>query len=432
MPRSRMDGETPMNSSSLRALRAPAACLLSAVLSWLAPHALAASDEIFASGFQPLGYAIPLASPDGADYLYTAQVTVGDQTFAMDIDTGSATLAVAGATCTTGCTGISPLYTPSASAASTGHTVSSLYADGSGWSGSTYSDTVGLGNGSPSVSLDLVEITHATGGFFDSNNGYQGILGLGTQGLAQQYTTGFIPVVVGTGLDNTFAFDLCDNPGANAGTMWLGGDGGAGSMQYTPLVPIDGSNPFYAINVDGMSLGGTSVATNASNLFQQPVIDTGTSLFYVPTSVYVAFKTALQASAGFKAVFGSNAFSGSDCVADASVTDDEVESMLPQIALSLPNATSSEPDVTIQASALDTYLYNAGGGQYCLALQDGGTVDPSTFGDAFMQAFHTVIDVDGGRVGFAPPTGCPAPAAMHRILRPARIGPHRHPRPPRP
>ena len=93
---------------------------------------------------------------------------------------------------------------------------------------------------------------------------------------------------------------------------------------------------------------------------------------------------------------------------DASVTDAQVESTLPPITLSLPNVTSGQPDVTIQGSALDTYLYDGGGGQFCLAIQDGGTQDPSTFGDAFLQAFVTIVDLQGGRVGFSP-TGCAAP-----------------------
>jgi hypothetical protein len=183
-----------------------------------------------------------------------------------------------------------------------------------------------------------------------------------------------------------------------------------------------------------MSLGGTSIASNASSTFAQPVLDTGTSLFYVPTSVFTAFQTALEASSGFKTLFGSNTFTTSSqngtCVTDTSVTDAQVESTLPRLTLSLPNATSGQPDVTIQASALDTYLSDAGSGQFCLAIQDGGTQDPSTFGDAFLQAFVTIVDLEGGRVGFSP-TGCVAPL-VRPIRHPAKKGPHRGPRPARP
>jgi hypothetical protein len=357
-----------------------------------------------------------------------AQVTVGGQTFTMTIDTGSTTLGVAGAGCS-GCTGVTPLYTPSSSAMATGQKGDSEYEDGSGWSGPIYSDTVGLGNGTPTVSVDLVEITTSKS-FFDGGNDYQGILGLGPQGNAVGGTTGYMPAVLNAGVPSIFAFQLCDGMGAGAGTMWLGGSGPATSLTYTPMVPISTNNPYYAIDVDAVSLGGTSVVTNASATFQQPVLDTGTSLFYVPTSVFKAFQTTLQASSGFKAVFGSSTFAtkgqNPGCLTDSNVTDAQVESALPPIVLSLPNVTSGQPDVTIQASALDTYIYNGGNGTYCLAIQDGGTQDASTFGDAFLQAFVTVVDIQSSRIGFAP-TGCVAPEVrQHR--HPARTGPHRPPR----
>jgi hypothetical protein len=372
------------------------------------------------------GFAIPLSAPDGADVEYTAQVTVGNQSFVMSIDTGSSTAAVAGTACS-GCTGVSPLYTPSSSATATGKRAQSEYEDGSGWSGPIYTDTVSLGDGSPSLSLALADITKATS-FFDGSNDYQGILGLGPTQNVVAGTTAYMPAVIAAGVANIFAFQLCDGTGEGAGTMWLGGNGGfGGTIVYTPLVAITNNNPYYAINVDSVSLGGTSVVANASATFAQPVLDTGTSLFYVPTSVFNAFQTALKGSSGFQAVFGTNTFATSGqnagCLTDATVTDAQVESMLPQISLALPNVTSGQPDVTIQASPLDTYLYNGGSGTYCLAIQDGGTQDPSTFGDAFMQAFGISIDLDKQQVGFGA-TGCLAPQ-FHRARHPAARGPHR-------
>jgi Eukaryotic aspartyl protease len=401
-----------------------------------------ASSSSSSSSGGSTGYAIPLAAPEGSDSEYTAQLTIGGQAFAMQIDTGSTTAAVAGTSCS-GCTGVSPLYTPSSTAMVTGQQGSSVYEDQSSWSGPIYADSVGLGSGSPSVSIDLVEITTAsvnssmTTAFFTGGNDCQGILGLGPSGNAIAGTTGYMPAVMKAGVTNVFAFKLCDNTGSNAGTMWLGGDGSPESdVVYTPLVAISNNNPYYAINVDGMSLGGTSIVASAASTFAQPVLDTGTSLFYVPTTVFNAFQTALEASSGFKTLFGSNTFATSGnnagCLTDASVTDAQVESMLPSLTLSLPNVTSGQADVTIQASALDTYFYDGGGGQFCLAIQDGGppTQDPSTFGDAFLQAFLTIVDVQGGRVGFAT-TSCATPQ-IRRVRHPAKTGPHRGPRPARP
>ena len=276
------------------------------------------------------------------------------------------------------------------------------------------------------MSVDFVDITSASGGFFSGQNDYQGILGLAPEGNAVSGTTGYMPAVMSAGVASVFAFELCDS----SGTMWLGGSGPLASKPvYTPLVAISNNNPFYSIDVDGMSLGGTSIVTNAAGTFQEPILDTGTALFYVPTSVFNAFQSALQASSGFTALFGSNTFATSGqnqgCVTDASVTDAQVDSMLPALTLSLPNATSGQPDVTIQASALNTYLYDGGSGQFCLAIQDGGAQGGSTFGDAFLQAFVTSVDLKAGTIGFAP-TGCVNPAIRIRHL--VKKGPPRAPR----
>ena len=74
---------------------------------------------------------------------------------------------------------------------------------------------------------------------------------------------------------------------------------------------------------------------------------------------------------------------------DASVTDAQVESTLPPLTLSLPSTTSGQPDVTIKASALDTYLQRPAVGSTVSRCRTADQ-DPSTFGDAFLQAFVTI------------------------------------------
>ena len=86
--------------------------------------------------------------------------------------------------------------------------------------------------------------------------------------------------------------------------------------------------------------------------------------------------------------------------------------------------------ITISAAALASYFYNAGGGQYCLAVYGGGDQGDATMGDAFMRAFVTVIDVANKQVGFAPTSHCAAPEVIRprsRLTERGR-GPH-HVRP---
>ena len=137
----------------------------------------------------PAATAIPLSTPDGS--FYTAMVAIGTQMFALDVDTGSTTIGVAGASCT-GCTGISPLYMPGGAAADDNRTASTTYGDGSKWSGEVFTDMVGLGSVTPQVGVGFVNITSETS-FFDGNmNLYQGIFGLGPSDLLEPGTTSYL------------------------------------------------------------------------------------------------------------------------------------------------------------------------------------------------------------------------------------------------
>ena len=86
-------------------------------------------------------------------------VNIGSQTFALDVDTGSTTIGVAGASCTA-CTGISPLYTPGSAAMDGMRTAKTQYGDGSTWAGEVFSDMVALGTVAPAVGVGFVTITN--------------------------------------------------------------------------------------------------------------------------------------------------------------------------------------------------------------------------------------------------------------------------------
>ena len=359
-------------------------------------------------------YAIPLTTPDQS--FWGPQLTIGTQSFMMDLDTGSTTIGVAAMGCTQ-CTGVSPLYAAGSGATDTHQTASTSYADGSSWSGEIISDVVGFGHGAPTEMTKIVSISTQTM-FFDSSNVYQGILGMGGAANAEPNTDSWFDLATAGVLTGVMAFELC----SNGGTMWLGGFDAThaqGAMQYTPLYPVGNSQPFYAIDITGMKLGDTVVGTGAA-AFQQPVVDTGTTLFYLPTGIEMATINALNASAGFKALFGANAMvkddpngTGIGCVTKAGVTPDMVDAMLPPMTLTMP-AKGGGADITLTVKALESYMIDTGNGQYCLGIGDGGTQDATTMGDVIMQAFVTVIDVKNGQVGWALDAGCQLGARMPR------------------
>lgn len=388
------------------------------------PDAAATPDAPSANGV----FAIPLTTPDQS--FWGPQVTIGSQSFMMDLDTGSTTIGVAAMGCTQ-CTGVTPLYTPGMGATDTHQTASTSYADNSSWSGEIFSDQVGFGHGSPEVPTKLVAISQQNT-FFDGNV-YQGILGMGGLPNAEPNTDSWFDLASAAGMTGVMAFELC----STGGTMWLGGFDAThaqGPVQYTPLYPVDNNQPFYAIDITGMKLGNTSVGTGAT-AFQEPVVDTGTTLFYLPTSIEQATIAALNADSGFKTLFGANAKvqddpngTGVGCVTKAGVTPDMVDAMLPPLTLTMP-AKGGGADLTFTLEPLSSYLIDAGNGQYCLGIGDGGTQDATTMGDVIMQGFVTVIDVKNHQVGWALDAGCAIGARMPRdraTFKPHPPKPRRH------
>jgi hypothetical protein len=202
--------------------------------------------------------------------------------------------------------------------------------------------------------------------------------------------------------------------------MWLGGyDAAAASAAptYTPMLPITDNDPFYAVNVDDLKLGGTSLGYSTAADFQEPIIDTGTSLFYLPTAIFKAALKAINASSGMQTLFGGQQLTSMGCVKTPGVTSAMVDADLPALSLSLPSVTAGAPDVTVTAPASLSYLYENGDGEFCIAIANGGTSAASTLGLTFLRAFVTVIDTEHGRIGFAPDTGCAAGGGL-RVVHP--------------
>ncbi len=359
--------------------------------------------------------AIPLTTPDGS--YYNVSLMMGAGTFALDLDTGSTSVGVAGSTCT-GC-GVTPLYNAS-SGTDLHKTASTEYDDGTGWSGEIYSDSVSLGHETPSVKIAFVDITAQQNGFFDGSD-YQGIMGLGPQQNAEDGTTAYVDAASAAGVPKIMAFELCPSHG----NMWYGGfdpSAGTGDVQYATMIPIDDNNPYYAINIDDMQLGGTSLGFTAPD-FQEPILDTGTSYTYLPTPVHTALVNAINADPAFQSMFNSKKISDNTCVTKAGSTAAQVDAALPVLSMKVPSASG---DITISVPPSQSYLLDFGGGQWCLGIADGGADGGGTLGDTFMRGYLSVIDTQGSRIGFAPDAGCAASGDPNTIIHMTK--PH-HPRP---
>ena len=354
--------------------------------------------------------AIPLSSPNGE--FYTAALKIGAQSFALDLDTGSSTTGIASSTCTS-CTnaGVTSLYTPTTTGTSTGMAAQAQYADGSGWSGTVYADHVGLGNGTPDVPLDLVAITSQNGFFRDA--AYQGILGLGPTELLARGTTSYFTAVGTAGVTPEMAFEFCERNG----TMWLGDydeSFAASPMRFTKSRE-SGQDPFYAVNMTDMGIDGVSLGFGDAT-FQDPIVDTGTSLFYIPGQVITALATKVSASTGFKQLFPNQTLSPNSnqgCVqASNGVTDAMVNATLPKMSMSFPTVDGGSV-FAVSVDAANSYLYSAGNREYCLSIQDDQGAG-AIMGDSILRSMITVINTQTNEIGFATDKHCSVAQAADR------------------
>jgi hypothetical protein len=350
--------------------------------------------------------AVPLSSC--IPTVYTMPVTLGGtQHFEMVLDTGSTTLGVAATGCS--CGPASPLYTPGSTATDEKKTASSQYGSGS-WSGEIYQDTVSLGT-SPSAPTKLVAISSQSTFFeplqCDSKMpGMQGIVGFGPSGAAVANTQGFFDAYVAANrAPDVFATQLCDT----TGTLWLGGFDPAATTATPQYVPLDGlvGQLYYAINLSGLEVSGTKIPI--SGMLPDALVDTGTSIFVLGTPMYNALVSALEADAMFGQIFGAGFFPAANAQTQAckpvSMTKAALDAALPPLKLSFGTTA------TVTAAPTESYLVDAGNGQWCGAIAgiDQGNSFPiaAIMGAPVLRSSVVVFDRAQSRIGFAPHVACP-------------------------
>jgi hypothetical protein len=357
------------------------------------------------------GTAYSLVSVGG--FAYTATVIVGGQMFGMDVDTGSTTLGVAGAKCTT--CGVTPEYTPGASAMDQKKTAKAVYGLGQ-WTGEIYSDTVALMGDTTPVTMKFADITTQSQ-FFQAGEGQEGIIGMGPADLELMGTDSYM---VQRGA-KSMAFQLCPDEG----TMWIDGYDPSKMATAIQYVPIDGQG-YWQVGMDSSTING-----NDNMLTGVGVLDTGTSLIITSTAAQTAIVNNIKGSSGFTQIFGSQTITlpsdqnGACLTPTGSATSAQIDAALPPFKMTIGSVTLSVP-------ATQSYLL-AQQGSYCFDvdadddLTSGGI--GAILGDMFLRGFVTIFDMQNNQAGFAMQAGCTLP------VQPKAAGPvhmphwYRHGRP---
>ncbi|CAE6443506.1 unnamed protein product [Rhizoctonia solani] len=319
------------------------------------------------------------------DIAYTVEVMIGNQSYNLIVDTGSGNTWI----------GADRPYYPSSTSVRDGRTVSVTYGSGT-FSGVQYNDTVILGN--LTARDQSISVATQAQGF----EGYDGILGLGPATLTAGTLTGsrtLIPTVMqtleGQGAIEQNVLGVYFQPlvGSNMtemnGELSLGGPDPSRYIGNITFVNVTSTAPYslyWGIDVDAITYDESANKTVLANA-ASAIVDTGTTLTYIPTTT---MNTFLAASNGqldpyttlpaFQTRPSSNV---TFIISGAALTLSPDQYLIPQEQYSLFGLNQ-------------TFFYAWFG--------DGGASGTVNFiiGQKFLEHFYSVYDTTNSRVGFAP------------------------------
>ena len=340
---------------------------------------------------------------------YSLPLRIGDsEPFDVVLDTGSTSIGVASSSCSR--CDIEPKFSPDGDVTDEGVEARSEYVTGA-WSGEVYEGPISLA-AQTKASVKFVAINQQQDFFIDQTCGsksgtVQGIMGLGPAGAALRGTTGFFDQFVAESkARDIFATSLCDD----GGTLWLGGYDATrttAAPQYTPLVP--GVLTGYAVQLAAIDVEGTTVPV-ASPQYSNTIVDTGSSVFLLPTSAFRSVIKAIAANDKFKALIGEDATwfdnpNGQSCK-KLSTTKSELDAALPPLTLTFGKGADA---IAVQAAPTESYLGEYDG-WWCSTLL---SFDPSPdlriasiMGAPVLRSNVVIFDRENQRLGFAPHTPC--------------------------
>jgi len=329
---------------------------------------------------------------DNEQTLYFANASIGTpaQNFRLHIDTGSSDLWVNVAT-SAQCEdtqkydcAISGTYAPNSS--STYEYVNSLfnisYVDGSGSSGDYVTDVFRIGGAS-------LQNQQLGVGYVSSSE--EGILGIGyptNEAILQYSRQPYVNVpqhMMQSGLINTNAYSLWLNDlDASKGSILFGGvntEKYTGSLQTLPIIAEQGVYAEFIIALTGVGYNGNQNSI-ASNLNTAALLDSGSSLMYLPNDVTASIyrMTGAKYNQDYGAAF-------IDC--NMRYNDTTID------------FTFSSPTIRVSMSELVLVMGYQGRNPICIlgiAPADGTT---PVLGDTFLRSAYVVYDITNNEISLA-------------------------------
>ncbi|KAJ3497182.1 hypothetical protein NLG97_g2099 [Lecanicillium saksenae] len=330
------------------------------------------------NGAKSVGNSFASGPAENDDVSYIASVKIGSHNWNLIVDTGSSNT----------WTGAQSSYVPYSTGSDTGGSVQVSYGSGQ-FSGEEYIDTVTYGG--LTVKSQSIGSAKSASGF----NGVDGIFGLGPVDLTQNtvsnantvptfldnlYKQGSIPSEV---LGVYFSPESGSDTNDNNGELTLGGTDSSkysGSINYVPTLRSGAAAPYWGVSIASFTYGSTTLASGATG-----IVDTGTTLIYIPSSAYSKFLSATggktdsssglavftkKPTANFSIKIGSNTYT---------LTPDQY--LVPSAQYSVFGLTS---------------------GKYYAWINNGGSSGVNTIiGQKFLEIYYSVYDTTNSRIGFA-------------------------------
>ncbi|KAJ6472484.1 aspartic peptidase domain-containing protein [Mycena sanguinolenta] len=325
--------------------------------------------------------AVGEAPATNEDDTYVAATTIGTQTFDLIVDTGSSNTWVGSGT----------KYKAGSTSTNTGKSFSVSYGSGT-VSGTEYTDNLVLGG------LTVTKQSIGDGTKSSGFTGVDGIIGFGPVDLTEDTVSGSttVPTVLNNlfsqGSISTQVLGVAFAPESGSddddtnGELTLGGTDSTkftGAITYTPKTTASLYTDYRGITVSSITYNGKSIGSSAS-----AIVDTGTTLIYIPTAAYNSF---LSAS-------GGKTDSSTGLASWTTLPTANFAFTIGGVSFSL---TPSQ--FTIPTAQYD--VWGLSSGKFYGWIAAGGTSASDLnfiIGQKFLENYYSVYDTTNNQVGFAP------------------------------
>lgn len=321
------------------------------------------------------------ASPQAynEDYLVAVQIGTPAQTITMDFDTGSSDFWVFSNYTPSSQRSGHAYYSPGSSSSAvfqSGKTWDVQYGDGSSSSGVVWADTVVIGG--VTATSQAVECATGVSSEFVSNTQNDGLVGLAFD-VYNTCTPGacatFMENVVSTLPSPLFASYLKNGVAGAYDFGYINSNHYTGSITYTPVT----SKGYWEFSTTGYAIG-TAAEVNTG---YTAIVDTGTSLIYLPAALVKAYYAKVSGSSN-SATYGGYVYPCS--------------STLPSLTIYISGVA-----FTVPGSRL---TYAPESSRTCFgALQSSASIGINILGDAFINNFYIIFDYVSesapSQIGFA-------------------------------